>query len=66
VNLLRASGEVLPDPVIEFSQLDSFAVFNRYDEIPEFHILDRPAAIETLRILREHVVARIAVLSATP
>jgi hypothetical protein len=51
--------------VIEFSQLDSFAVFNRYDEIPEFHILDRPAAIETLRILREHVVARIAVLSAT-
>ncbi len=66
VNLVRASGEVPPNPVIEFSQLDSFAVFNRYDEIPEFHILDRPAAIETLRILREHVVARIDTLSATP
>jgi HEPN domain-containing protein len=36
VNLLQTSGEVLPSTVIAFSQLDSFAVFNRYDEIPEF------------------------------
>jgi len=66
VRLLQTSGEVLPNTVIAFSQLDSFAVFNRYDEIPEFHILDRAAAIETIRVLREHVVARITALSATP
>jgi len=60
----RPSGEILPKTVVEFSQLDSFAVFNRYDDIPEFHILDRHAAIETIRVLREHVVARIAALSA--
>jgi hypothetical protein len=66
VNLLQTSGEVLPKTVLEFSDLDSFAVFNRYDDIPEFQILDRPAAIETVRILRAHIEARIAALSATP
>jgi hypothetical protein len=66
VNLLQSGGEMLPKTVVDFSQLDSFAVFNRYDEVPEFHILDRPAAVDTIRVLREHVVARIAALSATP
>jgi hypothetical protein len=66
VKLLQTAGEELPKTVVDFSRLDSFAVFNRYDEIPEFSVLDRPAAIETIRIPREHVVARIAALSATP
>lgn len=66
VMLLQTGGETLLKTVVDFSQLDSFAVFNRYDEIPEFNVLDRPAAIDTIRILREHVVARIATLSAAP
>jgi hypothetical protein len=66
VNLLQTSGEVLPKTVTEFSDLDSFAVFNRYDDIPEFHVLDRQGAIQTVRLVREHVVARIAALSSTP
>jgi HEPN domain len=41
VNLVQKSGEGLPNTVIAFSQLETFAVFNRYDEIPEFHVLDR-------------------------
>lgn len=65
VNQLEASGEALPKMVVEFSELESFAVFNRYDAVPEFQVLDRPAAIETIRLLREHVVARIAQLSGT-
>jgi HEPN domain-containing protein len=66
VNLLQTSGEVLPKTVLEFSELESFAVFNRYDDIPEFQILDRPAAIETIRILRAHIEARMAALSGPP
>jgi hypothetical protein len=66
VNLLKTSGEVLPNTVLEFSELESFAVFNRYDDIPEFQILDRPAAIETIRILRAHIEARMAALTGAP
>jgi len=64
VDQLTGAGEMLPLPVVEFSKLEDFAVTIRYDEIPEIHILDRPGAIETVRILREHIVARIATLSA--
>jgi hypothetical protein len=32
----------------------------------EFHVLDRQAAVETVRLIREHIVARIASLSNTP
>jgi hypothetical protein len=64
--LLKKAGEVLPKPLEELSKIGTFAVTNRYDDIPEFHILDRPAAIETLRLIREHIVARIAALSHLP
>ena len=63
---LIAAGEVLPKPLEKMSKIGTFAVTNRYDDIPEFHVLDRSAAIETVRLIREHVVARIAALSTAP
>jgi hypothetical protein len=62
---LRDAGEVLPKALEDFSKIGAFAVTNRYDEIPEFHVLDHEAAIATGRLIREHVVALISVLSAT-
>lgn len=59
-------GEALPQPVVAFSQIEKFAVVQRYGEVPQAVALDRPQALENVRILREHVVARIAALSATP
>jgi hypothetical protein len=59
---LKDAGEILPDTLVDFSKIDTFAVRNRYDELLEFHVLDRAAAIETVRLIREHVVARIAPL----
>jgi hypothetical protein len=64
--LLKDAGEVLPDTLVDFSKIGTFAVRNRYDEIPEFQVLDRTAAIETVRLIRKHVVARITALAATP
>jgi hypothetical protein len=66
VDQLTGAGEILPSPVVEFSKLEDFAVTIRYDEIPEIHILDRPCAIETVGVLRENVIARIAALAAAP
>jgi hypothetical protein len=65
-SLLTGAGEVLPKPLEELSKIGTFAVTNRYDDIPEFHVLDRAAAIETVPIIRDHVVTRIAELSAAP
>ena len=64
--LISAEGETLPLAVPDLSQIGTFAVTHRYDDIPEFQVLDRGAAIETVRLIREHVHARIAALSATP
>ena len=63
---LQDVGEALPQPVVAFSQIEKFAVVHRYGEVPQAVALDRPQALENVRILREHVVARIAALSATP
>jgi hypothetical protein len=63
VVLLRSAGEPLPETVVDLSELGEFAVTNRYDDVPEFHILDRPAAVATVRAIREHIVARIEALS---
>jgi hypothetical protein len=63
---VEGAGEALPEPLEALSKIGTFAVTNRYDDIPEFHVLDRTAAIETVRLIREHVVARIAELSRTP
>ncbi len=57
---------MLPEPLEELTKIGTFAVTNRYDDIPEFHVLDRAAAIETVRLIREHILARIAALSAAP
>ena len=59
-------GEHLPSTPIALADLNRFAVVYRYDSIPNLEIPDRNGAKETVRILREHVVARIAALSAAP
>jgi hypothetical protein len=64
--LLKDAGEPLPNGLEDFSKIGTFAVTIRYDDIPEFHVLDRKAAIETVRLIREHVVARIDALARTP
>jgi len=66
VEQLQKAGETLPMAVIEFSKFQRFAVIHRYDDNPTARVLDRKQALETVRILREHVVARIAALSSGP
>ena len=65
-NRLEAHGEQLPQTALEFAKIQSFAVVHRYDDIPEVAVLDRAEALETIRILREHITARIASLSTSP
>jgi HEPN domain-containing protein len=66
VTLLLDHGEALPRSVGNIDQLESYGVAYRYDALPEIAVLDRAAAIEAVRLIREHIVARIAALSATP
>ena len=63
---LKDAGEALPAALEDFSSIGTFAVTHRYDDIPEFHVLSRPAAIETVRLIRQHILARIAALSTAP
>lgn len=63
---LQKAGETVPIAVVEFSEFQRFAVIHRYDEIPTARVLDRIQAVETVRMLREHVVARITALSTGP
>jgi HEPN domain-containing protein len=63
---VESTGEILPPVPVAFSKIQSFAVVHRYDDVPEYTALDRPQALETIRILREHVVTRIASLSGAP
>jgi HEPN domain len=65
-NQLKLAGEVLPATPIALGDLNRFAVVYRYDSIPSLEAPDRPGTIETVRLVREHVLARIASLSATP
>jgi HEPN domain-containing protein len=64
--LLHDRGETVPKGSVEIAQIESFGVAYRYDALPETDVLDRPAAIETVKLIREHVQARIAALSNTP
>jgi HEPN domain-containing protein len=66
VTLLRDHGETIPTGIVDIAQLESYGVAYRYDSIPEVEILNRGATIETVRLVREHVVARISALSSTP
>jgi hypothetical protein len=63
---LLDAGEKLPVGPAALSDLNKFAVIYRYDSIPNLEIPDRPAVIETVRLIREHVVSRITTLSTTP
>ena len=63
---LADASETLPVTPTHFSELNQFAVVYRYDSIPLLEIPDRPATIETVRILREHITARIAALTSQP
>ena len=60
---LEEADEVLPIVPIPLSDLNQFAVVYRYDSIPDVEIPDRMEAIETVRLIREYVVARIRGLS---
>ena len=64
--LLHDQQEAVPKGSIDMAQIESFGVSYRYDALPETDVLDRPAAMETVRLIREHVVARISALSGTP
>lgn len=66
VTLLRDHGETIPTGIVDIAQLESYGIAYRYDSIPEVEILNRGATIETVRLVREHVVARISALSSTP
>jgi hypothetical protein len=50
-NLLRASGETLPDCCEDFSSISEYAVTQRYEDVPEFLALDRQQAMNTVKQL---------------
>jgi hypothetical protein len=63
---LEATGETLPSTPLSLSELNDFAVVYRYDLLFQFAVPEKAELIETVRLVREHVVARIAALSAAP
>ncbi len=71
-NLLRLAkaaqdlGEALPSTPVPLSDLNDFAVEYRYELLFQHMAPSAAELIETVRLIREHVVARIAALSAAP
>lgn len=63
---LEAAGESLPATPLPLSELNDFAVVYRYDLLFQLAVPDKAELIETVRLIREHIVARIHALSATP
>jgi hypothetical protein len=63
---LEAAGERLPATPLLLSELNDFAVAYRYELLFQFAAPDRAQLIETVRLIREHTVARIAALSGAP
>jgi hypothetical protein len=64
--LLDAAGESLPVTPMQLGDLNDFSVFYRYDLLFQFAVPERGDVLATVRIIREHIVARIAALSVTP
>ena len=64
--LLSAAGESLPPTPMRLGDLTDFSVFYRYDLLFQFAVPEKEDLLATLRLIREHIVARIAALSATP
>jgi len=63
---IEAAGETLPATPLPLSELNDFAIVYRYDLLFQFATPDKADLTETVRLIREHVVARIAALSASP
>jgi hypothetical protein len=64
--LLNAAGESLPLTPMQLSDLNDFSVFYRYDLLFQYAVPEKEDVLATVRLIREHVVARIAALSAGP
>lgn len=63
---LRDLCESLPQTPVTLSDLNDFAVEYRYELLFQHASPDVAELQETVRLIREHIVARIAALSATP
>ena len=63
---LESTGEKLPATPLHLDELSDFAVVYRYDLLFQLAAPEKADLIETVRLIREHVHARIAALSATP
>lgn len=64
--LLTLAGESVPATPLALSELNDFAVIYRYDLLLQAAGPDRTEVIETVRIIREYIVARISALSSAP
>jgi hypothetical protein len=64
--VLNDLGKTLPATPITLTDLTDFAVEYRYDLLYHHLAPSHADLITTVRLIREHVVARIAALSATP
>jgi hypothetical protein len=63
---LNAVGESIPDPPIPLDELTDFAVVYRYDLLFQFASPDLSELKDTVCLIRQHVVARIAALQQMP
>jgi HEPN domain len=63
---LAAVGETLPPTPLPLDELSDFAVIYRYDLLFQVTAPEKAELIETVRLIREHVHARIVALSGSP
>lgn len=61
---LKSLGELLPSLPLVLGTLNDYATSLRYDDPGNTPPLDRQACVETVRLIRAHVVARIQALEA--
>ena len=64
--ILATTNESLPTTPVPLDELTDYAVVYRYDLLFQLAPPDHADLLETVRHIREHVVARIAALPATP
>jgi len=64
--LLESHGEYLPTTALTLGELTDFAIEYRYSYLPPTLSEDRQELVESVRILREHISARIAALATQP
>jgi hypothetical protein len=63
---LASSGESLPVTPLALDELNDFAVVYRYDLLFQLATPDKSDLIETVRLIREHIHARIVTLTGAP